>query len=202
VAALAVSALSGCASMSADECALSDWRAVGYEDGSRGYTADQFGSRRKACAKHGISADFDAYQDGRRSGLVDYCQPGRGFQVGAAGGSYYGVCEASLEPAFLESFRVGRELYRLRSAVNSSYSALAGHEAELSSIEAQIRDTQAALIARETSTEDRVLLLADLKELSERKGAVETEIQTLIAEHAAAEVELANYETQVAAQGF
>ena len=195
-------ALSGCASMSADECALSDWRAIGYEDGSRGYTADQFGSRRKACAKHGISADFDAYQDGRRAGLVDYCQPGRGFQVGAAGGSYYGVCEASLEGAFLESFRVGRELYRLRSAVNSSYSALAGHEAELAGIEAQIRDTQAALIAKETSTEDRVLLLADLKELSERKGAVETEIQNLIAEHAAAEVELANYETQVAVQGF
>ena len=43
--------LSGCASMSSDECANSDWTAVGYEDGSRGYTSDQFSSRRKACAK-------------------------------------------------------------------------------------------------------------------------------------------------------
>jgi len=201
-AAAASLSLSGCASMSAEECAFSDWRAIGYEDGSRGSTGAQFGDKRKACAKHGVTADFDAYQEGRQAGLVEYCQPGRGFQVGSSGGNYQGVCGAALEPGFLETYRLGRELHRLRSAVNASFAAIANNEAEIERIDAQIRDAQAALIAAETSTEDRVLLLADLKELSERKGAVEGSIPDLVAEHAAAEVELENYRAQLAAQGF
>ncbi|MEM9690674.1 MAG: DUF2799 domain-containing protein, partial [Pseudomonadota bacterium] len=127
---LAVLLVSGCASMSADECMMSDWRAVGYEDGARGYTTAQFGSRRKACAKHGVTADFEAYQEGRREGLVEYCQPARGFQVGANGGQYAGVCDAALEGGFVEAYRIGSELYTLRSAVNSASSAVASREGE------------------------------------------------------------------------
>ena len=59
---LVVAALSGCASMSSEECANSDWHSIGYEDGSRGYTTEKFSGRRKACAKHGVTADFQAYQ--------------------------------------------------------------------------------------------------------------------------------------------
>ena len=53
--------ISGCAGMSSDECLANDWTAVGFEDGSRGYTSDQFGKHRKACAKHGVTADFQSY---------------------------------------------------------------------------------------------------------------------------------------------
>ena len=74
VLAAAVLGLGGCASMSADECATSNWSAVGYEDGSRGYTTERFGAHRKACAKHGVTADFQAYQQGREQGLVEFCQ--------------------------------------------------------------------------------------------------------------------------------
>jgi hypothetical protein len=45
--------------MSADECAVSDWRAIGFEDGSQGYTSDRLGDHRKACAKHGMAPNFD-----------------------------------------------------------------------------------------------------------------------------------------------
>ena len=69
---LVLLALGGCATMSSDECAMSDWTAVGYEDGSRGYTTERFSSHRKACAKHGITADFTAYQSGRNQGLVEF----------------------------------------------------------------------------------------------------------------------------------
>ena len=78
---LGLIALGGCASMSGDECATSDWTAVGYEDGSRGYTSDRFGNHRKACAKHGITPDFQAYQQGRTDGLVEFCQPSRGYNL-------------------------------------------------------------------------------------------------------------------------
>ena len=42
----AIALLSGCASMSSEECLATDWSAVGYEDGARGYTSERFGAHR------------------------------------------------------------------------------------------------------------------------------------------------------------
>ena len=201
-AALVFLGLGGCATMSGDECANSDWRAVGYEDGSRGYTTERFGSHRKACAKHGITADFTAYQDGRNQGLVEFCQPGRGFNLGASGGHYNGVCAADLEPEFLDAYRAGHKLYTLRSYVNSANSKIYAKEGELNYIKEQIQEKEAKLISDQTTTEQRVLLLADLKELSERTGELESEIEGLIADRARFEQDLHYYEQTVAAYGY
>ncbi|MDJ0941071.1 MAG: DUF2799 domain-containing protein [Woeseiaceae bacterium] len=201
LAALALVA-SGCASMSGDECAMSDWNAVGYEDGSRGYTSDRFANYRKACAKHGVSPDFRAYQEGRDEGLVEFCQPSRGYNLGVSGGTYRGVCDVAMEEEFLDAYRVGHELYSLRSNVNSANARIASKEGELGRIRDKIRDKEAALIAEETTTQDRVLILADLKELSERTGELEAEIEVLIDERAKHEYALADYEQTVAAYGF
>ena len=50
--------------------------------------------------------------------------------------------------------------------------------------------------------QDRVLLLADLKELSERTGELEAEIEQLVAEKARHEHELRDYEQTVAAYDY
>jgi hypothetical protein len=199
---LLVVSLSGCASMSSEECVNSDWTAVGYEDGARGYTSEQFGNRRKACAKHGVTADFPAYQDGREQGLVDYCQPGRGYSAGESGARYNGVCPAHLEDGFMDGYSVGRQLYNLRANVNGAASRISSKESELNRLEDSMRKREAALIAPETTTEDRVLLLADIKDMSERTGELETEIQLLIADKARYQVELRTYEQDVALSGF
>ena len=65
-----------------------------------------------------------------------------------------------------------------------------------------IRDKEATLIASETTIQDRILILADLKDLSERTGQLETEIEMLIDDRARHETELANYQSSVAAFGF
>jgi hypothetical protein len=195
-------ALSGCASMSADECATSDWSAVGYEDGSRGYTSERLGDHRKACAKHGVTPDFQAYQGGRTDGLVEFCQPSRGYNLGARGGRYNGVCSFEMEPDFLDAYRVGQQLHTLRSNVNSADSQIHSKEHELEEIEDSVLNKGVLLIAAETSTEDRILLLADLKRLSERTGELETEIELLIADRALFEQDLRNYEQTVAAYGY
>ena len=194
--------MSGCASMSSEECANSDWAAVGFEDGARGYTTERFSSHRKACAKHGITADFRAYQEGRDEGLVEFCQPSRGYNLGVNGGTYYGVCDVALEEEFLDAYRVGHQLYSLRANVNAANSRIASKERELDRIEKEIRSKEAAVISDETTTEDRVLLLADLKRLSERTGELEEEIKQLIDDRAHHEHELAIYENTVAAYGF
>ena len=200
--AIAVLLMSGCASMSSDECVASDWHAVGFADGSNGYTSDRFSKYSKACAKHGITPDFRAYQVGRDEGLVEFCQPSRGYNLGVSGGRYYGVCDAALEEEFLDAYRVGHELYTLRSAVNNANSRISSKEYELERIHDQMRAHEAAVIADDTSTQDRVLLLAELKELSERKGELEAEIEELIQDRARHEYELADYERTVAAYGF
>ena len=52
--------LSGCATMSGDECMTSDWSAIGYEDGANVHTTERLAKHRKACAKHGVTPDFAA----------------------------------------------------------------------------------------------------------------------------------------------
>jgi len=199
---LLVIGLAGCATMSSDECTTSDWTAVGYEDGSRGYTSERFSKHRKACAKHGVTADFQAYQQGRSQGLVEFCQPGRGFNLGANGGQYKGVCSVELEADFLDAYRVGQQLYKLRSNVSSANSQINYKKQELEDIEGQISHKEALLIGDQTTTEDRVLLLAELKRLSERTGELEVEIEALIADRARHEQNLQHYEQTVAAYGY
>jgi hypothetical protein len=194
--------LSGCASMSSEECVATDWSAVGYEDGARGYTSEAFSKHRKACAKHGVTADFGSYQRGREQGLIEYCQPGRGFNVGASGGRYYGVCSVDLEQDFLDAYNTGYQLYTLRANVSRASSGINAKERELEVVHEEIRANEAALISRETTTEERVLLLADLKELSERTGRLEAEIQELYEIRARHEAELEDYQVLVADQGF
>jgi Protein of unknown function (DUF2799) len=195
---LVIAGLNGCASMNADECLASDWSAIGYEDGARGYTTDRFSQHRKACAKHGITADFQAYQDGRRQGLEEFCQPGRGFNHGVSGGRYSGVCPADLEPGFVEAYNAGYKLYSLRAAVNNANAAIYAKENERKYAEDRIVAIGVDLISDETTTEQRVLLLKELKDLSERTGELESEIEMAVAERARAEQELQYYEQTVA----
>lgn len=194
--------VSGCAGMSSEECAVTDWSAIGYEDGSRGYTMDRFATHRKSCAKHGYAPDFRAYQQGRDEGLVDFCQPSRGYNLGVNGGTYYGVCDAALEPRFLDAYRVGNQLYSLRANVNDANSRIYAKERELDRIHNTIRDKEALLIAEETTTQERLLLLADLKDLSERTGELESQIEVLVQDRARYEYELADYERTIVAYDY
>lgn len=200
--ALALAGLSGCATMSGDECVTSDWEAIGYEDGARGYSSEQLGARRKACAKHGVTPDFAAYQRGREQGLVEYCQPGRGFSVGSGGGRYNGVCSAHNEADFLEAYNAGQHLYMLRSNVNRATNAINARERELDRIRDDMTAKEAALISSETTSEERVVLLLDLKELSERTGQLEAEIKGLYDERARHQVELENYQVALVDFGY
>ena len=200
--ALAFAVASGCASMSGDECLTSDWAAIGYEDGARGYTMESMTQRRKACAKHGVTPDFAAYQNGRDQGLVEYCQPGRGFSIGANGGRYSGVCKAELEADFLEAYNAGYHLYTLRSNVNRASSSIAAKENELQRVKDNILANEAALIDRDTTTEQRIILLAELKDLSERIGQLEAQINELYEQRARYEFELEQYQVAVLDYGY
>lgn len=194
--------LAGCASMSGDECATGDWHAIGFEDGSRGYTVERVGDHRKACAKHGITPGFAAWRAGHEEGLRAYCQPSRGFSLGSNGAAYNGVCAADLEPAFLDAYRTGAHLHELRSNVDSTNRAIQARERELERTRELMRETEAELIAPGVATEERVLLLADLKELAQKTGEIEADIDNLIDERARHEERLASYRAVLANSGY
>ncbi len=194
--------LSGCATMSGDECAASDWSAIGYEDGSLGYGIDRHAKYRKACAKHGVTPDFAAYQNGRDRGLIEYCQPSRGFNVGSRGGSYNGVCRVNLEANFLDAYNAGYHLYALRSNVNRATSSINSKEYELDQIEDQLLQHGLSLMAADTTIEERVLIVADMKNMAERTGQLQAEVKELYESRARSQVELEHYQLVVADLGY
>lgn len=200
--ALVFGGLSGCATMSGDECVTSDWTTIGYEDGVRGHTADRIGQHRKACAKHGVTPDFAAYQSGRDLGLVEYCQPSRGFSVGSSGGRYNGVCSVNLEGDFLDAYNAGYHLYTLKANVNRENSAIHSKEHELERLHASIHEQELALISDEATSEERIASLLNLKEFAERTGRLDAEIRQHYQDRARYQVELDHYRTTVADFGY
>jgi len=175
---------------------------IGFEDGSRGYGSERLGEHRKACAKHGVTPDLQAYRQGREEGLRDFCQPARGYNLGSRGGRYNGVCSAEMEGDFLDAYRAGYHLYELQASVNSANAQISSKEHEIKHIKDVVREKEALLIATETTTQDRILILADLKDLSERTGQLEAEIAILIDDRARHEEQLANYQASVASFGY
>ncbi|NKB35300.1 MAG: DUF2799 domain-containing protein [Pseudomonadales bacterium] len=194
--------LSSCAVMSEEECAYSDWTAVGYEDGADGRGSERFGDYRRDCADHGITPDFQAWQAGREQDLVEFCQPLRGFQVGQSGGRYNGVCSSNSESVFLAAYRLGAELFGLRSNLNVINSNVSANTQAIQEIEEDTAEIEAIIVGDETTSEQRSALLAELRELSEIKGELELEAELLIEQRVLAELALSDFEIAVIEAGF
>ena len=178
--ALACLGLSSCATtLSRNECQSMEWRIVGYEDGAAGQPGSQIGAHRKACAEHGVSPDFDAYQAGRAEGLREFCTATNGYRIGAAGGQYAGACPAEREEPFLRAFSEGRELYSLRNRVDTTGHELGAKRRELERLQNGVTENAAVAIDPATTKEARAAAVTDTAKLAERIGRVKTEIRSL-----------------------
>ena len=83
---LMVFALSGCATMSPEECLKANWEEVGYNDAVEGYPVSRSAEHREACADTGVSVDFELYRNGHALGLPYYCTRETGFETADHGG--------------------------------------------------------------------------------------------------------------------
>ena len=202
LAVLVIVGVSGCATMSQEECLVSDWQSVGYEDGTRGASVGTISKYRKTCAKHGVSPDLQAYRQGYEEGVVVYCQPARGFNEGSRGRSYSGVCPADLEPEFLDGYQAGRQLYDLRAGVNRTSNLINQKERRLKVVKEELVRTAADLVSDGPTPEERVLLLQESQDLAKEQGSLEEEIIALEREHAVLTRELALYEESLSAYDF
>jgi hypothetical protein len=181
---------SGCSTMSQDECMVADWQLIGREDGAAGRDASYIGNRRKACSEYGVVPDLAEYKKGYEDGLNIYCDEYNGFKQGEQGVTYNGACPAHLEPAFLNGYNEGREIYLLKSRINQAKSSISKNENNLKDLDKDIKVLEDGLIADETTSDMRRELLEDLKEKQEQHGSLETENKTLVVEAARLEGEL------------
>jgi Protein of unknown function (DUF2799) len=195
---LAVIVLAGCSAMGRSECEVSDWRSVGFEDGARGASVARIGDYRKACAKHGVTPDLEAYRAGYAQGVETYCRAANGFNLGSSGGAYGGMCPGELEGEFLSGYQSGRQLYELNAAVNAVSSQIAGKRHALSEVREAQSVKEAALLDKDTPDNERVLLANDIYELGRRQGKLESEIGALQRELGARQEELDKFRESLA----
>jgi hypothetical protein len=183
----------GCSSMSEKECLATDWQAVGYEHGVRGHSGDGLAASRQACAEHGVRADLEAYRTGREQGLREYCRAARGYELGAGGGRYAGVCPATLEPGFLRGYEAGRELYVLQARVWSVEAELEARRAQLNAAQHGVAGAAVAAVEGWGGNPERVAAVLDAAQQAEQVGRLKSEIRELEARRAEYVDELERY---------
>lgn len=115
---LVATLLSGCDTMTPDECKSANWHDVGMRDGLAGRTMSVLDGHAKSCSKAGTSVDAASYAAGRQRGLQSYCRLENAAPLGLNGGSYAGVCPAPLDFEFRRRHQAGYAVYTLRSQVS------------------------------------------------------------------------------------
>jgi len=103
--------MAGCASVSKEDCLLTDLYEIGRMDGRQGKPRTTFQGRAKPCLEHGISADRQAYYQGHDQGLLYYCTEQNGFELGQQGLPYNSVCPLQLEPTFRAGYHKGMQSF-------------------------------------------------------------------------------------------
>lgn len=192
--------LAGCAGMSEQACLTSDWRTVGFEDGSFGRSEATIGNYRKDCAEHGVSPDLAEYRAGHAEGVQIYCKPANGFEVGHSGAAYQGVCPAGLEASFVAEYNTGRRLHDLEWAVQRVESQIASNYREQESIRDELTRIGVSMVASDTTPEQRLLMVTRSAELGRRYGELTGQTKSLEDERVVHELELRDFERTLSAR--
>ena len=110
--------MSGCETMSPDECKLANWSDVGLRDGLAGQPLSLLNDRASDCAKAGSRVDTNLYLAGRDHGLQSYCRLENAAPLGLGGKGYAGVCPARIDYEFRRRHQAGYAVHDLRNSVS------------------------------------------------------------------------------------
>ncbi len=166
-------ALGSCATMSAEQCMAGDWSGQGYTDGLSGLTMSRLDDHAKACAEHGVTPDATAYAAGRREGLVHYCTPAKGFEVGRTGSGYAGVCPPELEAEFTYGYRDGQIVHEVEQALASARGRVDSLGDRLEELDDKITAKQAEARAEGLTEEQRDQIRNRIAEIRRERADTE-----------------------------
>ena len=106
-------ALTGCATLSREECNSGDWHKIGLQDGSDGRLEDRFGKHAKACELDRSEVSKAAYMEAREKGLAIYCTKLRGYRIyltevklSDSANAFFAVSQKLQQPSLSDADRV------------------------------------------------------------------------------------------------
>lgn len=123
--------ISGCATMSKDECKQADWYLKGVDDATQGFALDRVIEHGKACARINIVPDMKEYREGHGKGARLYCVPEKGYSEGRNGAAYNGICPAAAEGNFLRAYNDGQELYAIQNRINDMHGQISSNSSQI-----------------------------------------------------------------------
>lgn len=180
------------------QCLTADWRAIGYEDGAKGWKTDRISKHRKACAEFGVTPDFDLYMGGHAEGIAYYCQPLTGYNIGTKGRRYNGGCPAGQEAAFQSANADGYGLWERKKAVGDTASRLSSARQRSNDLELIVTDKSKLMFSPDVLAADRITIGIEIKQLIQEKRDLQRAIPGLEAAQAAAQNNLAAYKASLA----
>ena len=105
--------ITGCASISEEQCLAGNWQELGYKDGSSGASTTRVQKYAEVCTEHGVSVNQDLYLIGYKQGIESYCTDARGFRSGEGGSSFNEACLGFTE--YEQAFSEGYVIYQIKS---------------------------------------------------------------------------------------
>lgn len=114
---LCLLALGGCATLTADQCKVADWRALGVQDGALGHGESRFLTYAKDCAAADVTPDRLAWEAGRQEGLLQFCTPEGAYAAGVDGRPFRGRC-APETPEQLAALEKGQTFHAISQEID------------------------------------------------------------------------------------
>lgn len=118
---LSVALLTGCASLSEEECRVGDWQGIGYNDGTQGRLVTYFAEHVQACKKMGIYPNRQQWLQGREQGLPHYCRAENAYQRGKDGWNFNPVCPVWQLDELSRAHQLGKEYANVHKSLQRDY---------------------------------------------------------------------------------
>ncbi|MBI5558863.1 MAG: DUF2799 domain-containing protein [Deltaproteobacteria bacterium] len=157
--------LTGCATLSENDCRTGDWYGVGLRDGADGLPLSRLVEHHDACGEYGIAINGDEYRAGRERGLRQFCTAENGARFGRQGGVYANVCPEESEENFLRAYKIGHRIWQL--------------EQEITSLDARIEEIDKNLEKKDLEEDKRRALRREREEIFDERDDVRDELRLL-----------------------
>jgi hypothetical protein len=180
---IALLLMTGCATLSKDECLNADWYMIGFEDANSGYALDRIGQHRKACASVKVVPDMTAYEEGHRKGARQYCTRERGYSEGARGNAYRGICPLDLVDTFMQAYRDGQDRYQIEKQLDDMASAMVSIKHRIEEIDADIAYHEGEIISEQSDSDARAEHLRIIRELRYELSDLQIELVNMEEQH-------------------
>lgn len=147
--------LSGCASLSEEDCLTADWAVMGEADGQQGRPVSEINRYRRQCAQYGVVPDTQAYLEARERGLALFCTHDNGYDQGRSGAPHRLVCPAAVEPDFRRGYDLGRAVYVPLTELRNSNDSIGYNEDEIEGLRSDISNREESLRSDDLGDEEK-----------------------------------------------